>query len=76
MIFAEISTAPLPVLVAVAAIGWLIVRSRDAIVDWCVRAAGERAGAFIGRSFVTVGGYGWGILGGIAVVLWFVDLIE
>lgn len=71
-----IYTAPLPVLVAVGAIGWLIVRSRDAIVDWCVRATGERGGAFISWSFVTVGGYVWGILGSIAVVLWFVDLFE
>lgn len=76
MIFAEIYTAPLSLLITVAAIGWLIVRSRDAIVDWCVQATGGRAGAFIGWSFVTVGGYGWGILGSLAVVLWFVDLLE
>ena len=69
-------TAPLPALVAVAVVGWLIVRSRDAIVLWCIRAAGQRAGSFIGWSFVSIGGYGWLMLGSLGVALWFVDLLH
>jgi hypothetical protein len=71
-----IRTAPLPALVAIAAVGWLIVRSRDAIVARCIRATGKQAGSFIGWSFASIGGYGWLIIGSLGVAVWFVDLFE
>jgi hypothetical protein len=71
-----IRTAALPALAAIAAVGWLIVRSRDAIVARCIRVTGERAGSFIGWSFVSVGGYGWLIIGSLGAAVWCVDLFE
>lgn len=69
-----IETAPLPVLVAIAGMGWLIVLYRTAIRDWCRASFGVRTGEFIGSAFVGIGGYGWLLVGLSGVVFWIFDL--
>ena len=68
-----IDTAPLPVLLAVAGVGWLIVLYRTAIVEWCRASLGARAGTFLGRALVGIGGFGWLLFGSLGVVLWVFD---
>jgi hypothetical protein len=68
-----IETTPLPALVAVAGVGWLIVLYRTAILDWCRASLGARAGTVVGRAFVGIGGYGWLLIGSLGVVLWVFD---
>jgi hypothetical protein len=68
-----IEAAPLPALVAVAGVGWLIVRYRTAIIDWSRATLGERAGSLVGRAFVGIGGYGWLLIGLLGVIFWVFD---
>jgi hypothetical protein len=68
-----IETASLLALVAVACVGWLIVRDRAAIVPWCQATFGAKTGSSVGRAFVGIGGYGWLVIGTLGVVFWVFD---
>lgn len=43
-----IDTAPLPVLVAVGCVGWLIVRNREAVIRWWTATTGAPVGPILG----------------------------
>ena len=58
--------APLPLVAAVAAVGFVILRHRQEIVAWTTRALGS---SLTGRLFVLIGA-GWLVAGAFGVMLW------
>ena len=61
--------APLPLVAAVAAIGFVILRDRQEIVAWTTRALGS---SLTGRLFVLIGA-GWLVAGTFGVMLSFFE---
>ena len=76
LVFADnpnIDTAPLPVLVAIACLGFLIVRSRSSLLRFLGQMFAGGTGKVFGTSVAVVAGYGMMLGGVIGTVLWFVD---
>ena len=70
-----IETASLPVLVAIAGVGAIVLIYRVAILDWCRATLGTGLGGFMGRAFIAIGGYGWLLIGLAGIVFWVFDLL-
>ncbi|MDA0184346.1 hypothetical protein OJ997_28840 [Solirubrobacter phytolaccae] len=69
----NIDTAPLPVLVAVACLGFLIVRSRSSLLRFLGQMFAGGTGTLFGKSVAIIAGYGLMLGGIVGTVLWFVD---
>jgi hypothetical protein len=66
-------TAPLPLLVAMAGLGFMMVRSRSGGMRFLAEMFAGRVGTVFGRPVTVVVGYLLLVAGIAGTVLWFVD---